>query len=367
MFVKVKINGAKKALIGGIRETKKLKLMKKIGLFVVTFSFPLLALCSVADPDSAAFYLRIALQHKGVKKVLEAEKSFKKAIGFNPSDNILHLEYGNFLVDQRKYFGALDEFSKILSTEPRHQEALQKLTNTNYLINNWTGVITYGTKLLDSNVPQRLKYMLGKAYYEEEDYGLAEKFLKESINTAPADADAMILLGKVYVELSNYKEALKMFNTALAENKHNSELIYQIGLLHYTLNQEREAIKYFELAAFKGYKNDLAFKENLGMAYLAVDVDKGVEILNKVLEKKPNDAEIRVQIAQAHYKAKNYQTAADAFYKLYQDDPTNNRALYMAGLAHQKKGDKILGVSLCDKAIKMDPTLAELKILKYSF
>ncbi len=86
-----------------------------------------------------------------------------------------------------------------------------------------------------------------------------------------------------------------------------------------------------------------------------------------VMEKKPNDSEIMLQIAQAHYKAKNYKTAADTYYKVYQTDPTNNRALYMTGIAYQKKGDKVLGNSLCDQAIKLDPKLAELKTLKYSF
>lgn len=209
--------------------------------------------------------------------------------------------------------------------------------------------------------------MLGKAYYEEEDYGLSQKFLKEAIKDSTADTEAAILLGKVYIELSNYQEALKLFNTALNEDVNNNKLIYEVRLLYYTLNQEKEAVRYFELAAEKGYKIDLNFKENLGMAYLAYDINKGVEILNMVLEKKPNDSEIMLQIAQAHYKAKNFQTAADTYYKIYQNDPTNNRALYMTGIAYQKKGDKLYGTSLCEKAIKLDPALGELKRLKYAF
>lgn len=341
--------------------------MKKALFFVLYAGFPLLAFCSLSNPDSAAFYLKIAIQQKGIKKVFEADKNFRKAIEFNPGDNNLRIEYANFLIEQRKYFVAFEQFSKILQADSHHQQALQKITTTSFLLNKWTDVISYGTKLLNDNPSEKVKYMLGKAYYEEEDYGLSQKYLKSALTDSASDLEAIILLGKVYIELSNYKEALNLYNAALNKDVNNNKLIYEVGLLYYTINQEREAVKYFELAAEKGYKIDLDYKENLGMAYLAFDLNKGVEILNMVLEKKPNDSEIMLQIAQAHYKAKNFQTAADTFYKVYQNDPTNNRALYMTGIAYQRKGDKALGASLCDKAIKLDPTLAELKTLRYSF
>lgn len=341
--------------------------MQKGLVLLIVVSFPIFAIGSITNPDSAAFYLRIAVQQKEMKKVFEADKNFKKAINFNPADNIVRIQYGNFLIEQRKYFVAYDQFSKVLVSEKDNAEALQKIIVTSFLLNKWTDVINYGTQVTNANAIPRFNYMIGKSYFEEEDYGLSQKFLKEVVKDSQADTDAVILLGKVYIELSNYTEALALFNKALDHDVNNNKLIYQVGLLYYTINKEKEAVKYFQLAEEKGYKVDLDFKENLGMAYLSFDIDKGVEILNMVLEKKPNDAEIISQIAQAHYKAKNFQSAADTFYKMYQHDPTNSRALYMTGMAYQKKGDKLFGTSLCEKAIKMDPKLAELKLLKYSF
>ena len=341
--------------------------LKKVFTTILIAGFPLLAICSETNPDSANYYFKIAIEQKGLKKIFEADKNFKKALTFNPADNILRLEYGNFLVEQRKYHVAFDQFSRILASDERNYDALQKITTTAFLLNKWTDVINYGTRQLSVSAPQHLKYMLGKAYYEEEDYGLSQKFLKEVVNGSQPDIEAVILLGKVYIELSNYNEALKLFNKALDEDVNNNKLIYHVGLLYYTINKEKEAVKYFELAVEKGYKVDLDFKENLGMAYLAFNIEKGVEILKMVLEKKPNDSEIMLQIAQAHYKAKNFQTAADTFYNIYQSDPSNSRALYMTGMAYQKKGDKTYGTSLCEKAIQMDPALGDLKTLKYSF
>ncbi len=111
----------------------------------------------------------------------------------------------------------------------------------------------------------------------------------------------------------------------------------------------------------------LDFYENLGLAYLDINLDKGVEILNKVLENKPGNADILFQIAQSYYKVDKYQEAAGTFYTIYQNDPSNVRALYMTGVAFQKKGDKNKGIELCEQAIRMDPNLAQLKSQKFAF
>jgi hypothetical protein len=39
----------------------------------------------------------------------------------------------------------------------------------------------------------------------------------------------------------------------------------------------------------------------------------------------------------------------------------------MTGVAFQKKGDKARGIELCEKAIQMDPNLAQLKSQKFAF
>lgn len=340
--------------------------MKNLLSLILLVSFPLAAFCGAIDRDSSDYYYKIAVQQKSFKNNFEAEKNFKKALEYNPGDHGLRIQYGQLLMEERKYFVACDQFKKILEVDNSHKEALKKITTTSFYLSRWNDVINFGSKIInDTSI--KVCYMLGKAYYEEEDYGKAEKFLKQSLAQTATDGEATLLLGKVYIELSNYKEALKLYRVAILSDPDNDKLIYQLGLLYSTINNEKEAVKYIELAAEKGYKVDLDYRENLGMAYLAFDIKKGVEVLKKVLEKKPNDVEIMTQIAQAYYKAGDFQIAADTFNKIYENDATNSKALYMTGIAYMKKGDKALGTSLCEKAIKMDPELGALKNLKYSF
>jgi cytochrome c-type biogenesis protein CcmH/NrfG len=57
------------------------------------------------------------------------------------------------------------------------------------------------------------------------------------------------------------------------------------------------------------------------------------------LVKKPgDDVQILSQIAQAYYKAANYMVAHQLFYKMFENDNKNVKALYMAGVALIKAG-----------------------------
>ncbi|HEX8462138.1 MAG TPA: tetratricopeptide repeat protein [Segetibacter sp.] len=340
--------------------------MKKLIISTLFIGYSVAGFCN-SDTDSAAYYVKKAVELSKARKVWEADKSFQKAVKFSPADIEVRLEYGNYLVENRKFFPAVEQYAKVLEMNINQPVALQKMTELNFQLHRWNDVIIYGSKLAQNSSAKDIKYMLGKSYYELENYGQSQKFLNEALVENPKKIEAVTLLGKVLIEMSNYKQAITVYNKTLELDPNNNQLIYELGLLYYTMNDEKTAVKYFELAAEKGYKTDLDYYENLGLAYLDNNLAKGVETLNKVLESKPNNSEIMFQIAQAYYKVEKFQDAANTYYKVYENDPSNSRALYMTGVAFQKKGDKDKGVLMCEKAIQMDPTLAQLKSQKFSF
>lgn len=337
--------------------------MKKLTFFALVSLISFSGFSSgIISKDSASFYLKKAINLKDARKIWDADKSFLKAIQFDPTDANLRIEYGNYLIEQRKYFPAVEQFGKILEKNMNHAVALQKLTEVSFTLRRWNDVIMYGAKLPATT--EKLNFMLGKSYYEIENYGQSEKFLTAEITNNPKSFDAVSLLGKVYIELSNYKHAIAIYNKALNLDPNNNQMIYELGLLYYTMNNEKEAVKYFELAVEKGYKKDLDVLENIGLAYLGFDIKKGVEVLNQVLAMKPGNSEILFQVAQAYFKVEKFQDAADTFKKIFEADPSNVRALYMQGVAYIKKGDKNKGAAICDQAIRIDPALAQLKSVK---
>ncbi len=314
------------------------------------------------DKDSASKYYQQALFYKQKVNTLGVSKLFEKAIEYDSLNTDLRVEYAGFLLDNMKNYNAIEQLHLALMIDPTHEAALLKITQASFMLHRWNDVINYGSRI---SATIGMDYMLGKAYYENEDYNLAKPKLNEAVRQDPKNVSALTFLGKVYIELDEYSNAISAYKQALDLNADDPYMIYEYGLLYYAMNDERQAVKYFELAVNKGYVPDLDFTENLGMAYLAYDVDKGVEILSKVLVKKPGNKNILMQEAYAWFKKKQYDTAIEVYEKTYKLDPTNYRALYMLGIIHIKRGDKFKGNELCEKAIKLDPTLQGMRRLSF--
>ena len=70
--------------------------------------------------------------------------------------------------------------------------------------------------------------------------------------------------------------------------------IYNKAIEYYSaMNDEKTAVKYYELAMEKGYKVDNDFIENLSNSYIAAGMpNKGMELLKKLLEKRPGDIDL---------------------------------------------------------------------------
>ena len=130
-------------------------------------------------------------------------------------------------------------------------------------------------------------------------------------------------------------------------------------------NQEHpimKAISNYEMAMEKGYKVDNNFVENLSNSYIAAGMpQKGMEMLLKLLEKRPGDIDLLNNVANNYYSLGNYKEAINYWDKVLYLDREEARALYMIGMSYIKMGDKNKGATLCNKAIEMDPSLKQFR------
>ena len=194
--------------------------------------------------------------------------------------------------------------------------------------------------------------------YQEENYADVIRLLAKAEQEEPGNAQVPYLMGRAYLDMNNHKKAVAYLEKAISMDSTKSNWIYECGLIHHSMHDYKKSLRYIQLAGDKGYKRTSDYLENLGNAYISAGQhDKGIEVLNEVLKKKPEDPELLYQIAQANFRSRKYQEAIDLWDKLLEQDKTNAEALYMIGLSYQKKGEKEKGQQLCDKAIQMDPSL----------
>lgn len=176
----------------------------------------------------------------------------------------------------------------------------------------------------------------------------------------PADAEANYILGRSFLEMEDYNNAILPYKKAIELDTTKNVWMYELGLIYYNQNQFSNALTYFNMALNAGYPKSNDYYENIGFAYLSTgDVENGMKNLSIVLTRKPNNKELIGDIAQSLYYAKRYDDALEYYQKLMEINSKDARALYMAGIIFQKKGEKEKGQAMCDKAIELDPSLAE--------
>lgn len=194
--------------------------------------------------------------------------------------------------------------------------------------------------------------------YQGDNYAEAIKLLETAAAEEPQNAQVPYLTGRAYMDMNNYKKAASFLEKAISMDSTKSNWMYECGLMYYAIPDYKRSLSFIKLAGDKGYKKTSDYLENLGNAYINTgDNEKGIETLNEVLKKKPEDPELLFQVAQAYYKIAKYQEAIDLWDRIFAQDKSNAEALYMIGLSYQKKGEKEKGQQICDKAIQMDPSL----------
>ncbi|MBS1915929.1 MAG: tetratricopeptide repeat protein [Bacteroidetes bacterium] len=327
---------------------------------------PLAIFCCQAtfsqSSDSSQAYYQKGITEKNARRFMVAYKNFQKSVEFKKDNVDAQTQLGLTALELRDYGNAEVAFLKVNELKKDDPVAIENLANIYFWTHQWKQAIEFGEKAKQLNVGKNWNYNIGKCYYQQEDYGNAFKYLQAAWKEDSSNAEVPYLLARGFVDMNNYKAAIPFFKKAIALDSSRSQWIYECALTLATIYDDKTAIQYYLVAAQKGYKTDNDYYENLSDSYVAAgQPEKGIELMLGILEKKPADLILLYSVANAYYKIKKYQEAIDYWDKILYFDKENAKALYMIGMAYQKKGETDKGRQLCDKAIAMDPSLKSLK------
>ena len=312
--------------------------------------------------DSAAVYLKKGREEKAKGRNMPALREFEKAAKFDNDNKEVLRELASAYQSLRKYYPAYETYKKLVEMGDNSASTLKEIMMLSYNLRQQDDVIKYAGMLRKADPSQKVNFYVGKVHYDRENYGEAIRVLNEAAKEDPANGEIPYMIARSYSDMSNHKKAIPYFQKAIDLDTTKPNWIYEMGLMYYAIHDDKNALKYIQLAGDKGLHKDNSYLENLGIAYLnAGNLDKGVEIMNEVLKRKPSDVNVLNMVAEAYYYKGKYQDAMDYWDKILEYDKQNASALYMIGMCYQKKGDKEKGQMLCDKAIEMDPSLAALK------
>ncbi|MBD0284678.1 MAG: tetratricopeptide repeat protein [Flavisolibacter sp.] len=325
-------------------------------LLTATFSF--FTFFSFSQTDSAQFYLKKGLDEKAKGRLMESFKHFDKAYSYDQKDREIVSELANTLYELRRYPQAREKYMQLEKMGDASAATYKQLMLLSFNMRQQNDAIRYAQLLKKADPSEKVAFYIGKAYYDQENYGEAIKNLDMAAKENPQNAEVKYLIARAYADMQNFKQAIPYFEKAITLEPENNRWLYELGLIYYGMQDDKNSLKYLLLAGEKGYKKDNEYLQNLAVAYLnSGQANKGLDILKEALVRRPSDMNLLSIIAEACYDAKKYDDAIDYWDQILSLDKKNAEALYMIGMSYQKKGERQKGMALCDKAIEMDPSL----------
>ncbi|KIC91842.1 tetratricopeptide repeat protein [Flavihumibacter sp. ZG627] len=310
--------------------------------------------------DSLDYHIKKGEDAFSQLRFLPAYEHYRAAVALDSLDATALDGLANSSYELRKYDVARTAYSKIHSLQPNDTNAISKLMELHYNTRHWKDAIEMATKARKLGVGKDHDLIIAKSWYEQEHYGNALKAIEKAWVNNKTNAELPYMAGRSYIEMSNYRRAAGCYEQALALEPKNARWMYEAGMSYAAIPDDVRAVQWFEAAASNGYTRSNDFLENLANSYVGIKAfDKAIELYDELKERKPGDIELLYSIGDAYYKAGAYHDAINNWDQVLAHDKTQARAVYMIGVAYIKKGDDAKGKDLCEKAIKMDPSLAK--------
>src|SRR5882724_3603362 len=123
------------------------------------------------SPDSSAFYLQKGEDAQKEHRSLVASQYFNKSIAFNASNTDARRALGNVYTEMNRYQEAIIAYEAVVKAIPEDTVSIIKLANLYFWTHKWDQAITYAKKMQAKKVGSGANYILGKSFYETEDYG----------------------------------------------------------------------------------------------------------------------------------------------------------------------------------------------------
>jgi tetratricopeptide (TPR) repeat protein len=188
-----------------INENGQYSMIKKLIGVIGISCFTSLSYAQTAD--SAAYFLQKGIEEKNARRFREAEKNFVKADQVSPGKLSILLELADAYTQQNRYAEAKVVYDKAAKIDANNPVVVENLATLSFNLRKWQDAINYAQKVQQLKINKPVNFIIGKSYYEMENYGEAIKFLNSAAREEPTRAEIPYIIARSYLDMSNYKRS----------------------------------------------------------------------------------------------------------------------------------------------------------------
>jgi tetratricopeptide (TPR) repeat protein len=358
------------------------------------------------DPENGNVYFLLGGAYQDLNEPEKAIQAYEKYQEIVRDTDGGYFEIARFYSGNGNTEKAIDYLKKGLEIQPDSLNSLGLLGKIYSDLGRTQEAIPVYKKLLHlTEDNQNLKQYLASLLYEEGEYTEACELLEDVLGKDPNNGEAAILLGRIYIEQKQFSKAIGILESVDDKDPNiRKKALFHMGIAYEDDNESSKAIKIFTdllketpddteenrnnrllfqyhliSIYMKEGKNQQALsiaKENYernpkdlrqGIFYAqtladAGETDKGLQILNALLESNPSETDLYIYLSQIYAKAKRFREAEkillQAEEKAAPDEATGERLKIQRISLYESRKDYDRAESLLKEILGKNPTHA---------
>ncbi len=206
-----------------------------------------------------------------------------------------------------------------------------------------------------------LKALLAESFIDMELYPLAEELSLEVLNENKDYRDVWILLGYAQLKTQAYQEAEDAFKQAKRLDAVKPEIYYFLGNAHYFQEEYTEAAAAYELALLYGFQPEVEVYSKIAESYLFLgNYEEALVAYEHLIKINPDNIDTFIRpIWIALTQLRDLDRALSLSQSAVEQFPNQAMSHNLLGWTHLERGEWEEAEISIDKALKLDPNLAE--------
>lgn len=306
------------------------------------------------DPHDKNIWQRLGFVLISVGKFEQAEKSFENSNKVQSGNTDTFTGWGMSLVKQQKFDEARKKFAKAIQINKYNFSAVFLCAVMEIKLEMYDQAELKLSFLANVSPNEGNTFEFARLKALKNDYNNAIFYAKKSLEYNPNMLPAYILLGQVYGEISDEVNSLQNFEIAEEKGLVSASLYYEWGKALQKFEKFDKSIEKY-CKAYEMEPENLEIVAGLGLSYvLNNDFEKAKPLLEKVMEKEPDNTRVKQALAVIDYE----QGETDKAIATFKSDDENAFSCYYLAKCYEKRGEDTKVCDYYESALRINEKFA---------
>jgi len=293
------------------------------------------------DPEALSAHMAVATAHERMGDSRKAEETLRAAVKVLPESFLLYSRIARMRRAAGDRAGEIALYYETLELLPRHYPTLISLAEAKADTEDVEGAIEVYAELIE-HYPDDLQSIRRLAALElsqgrQEEAALG---LEDALERYPDEAQLLYALGQVQRISRQFDEAIAALLRISETDALYTEARLQIAAIHEERGDYSEALSELERVRLLRPNRTLDF-HTAALRAEAGDFEGGVELLEDLLERSPDDDEVLYQLGVLYGTARQTDRALEYMLRALEQNPDSPHALNYVGYTWVERGENL--------------------------